>query len=126
MTVWIVALEWNQPPCEVTGDPGLVGAYWTQADAERVAAATRRQWDAAGEQVYEYSMREGRYCIACGVADTVADHHCEDQGESFCDQCGAELSEVGTCDNDHDEWTIDVHVRELTVEGTPPTEEART
>jgi hypothetical protein len=117
--VYIVSLEWNAPPAEVTGDPGLVGAYARKAQADRAAEVERQRLDKEGQQVYAYSMRAGRYCGACGEDDRVPGAHalCSDTSEpEFCDRCGAEYTEIGTCDNDHDEWTIDVHVSELEVQ----------
>lgn len=54
-------------------------------------------------------MREGRYCASCGDETR---HECTYVGEHFCDYCGAELNGHGTCDNDHDDWDVDVHVTE--------------
>lgn len=41
---------------------------------------------------------------------------CGNDNPLWCDGCGAELKEDGTCDNDHDEWDIDVHVTEHEVQ----------
>lgn len=116
MEVWIVSLEWNHPPSEVTGDTGIVDVF-VGSGAEQAARKRQRQEQESfdeHEQVYEYSMAPGRYCIACGELKAV----CLGQGcpnidpesaEEFCDHCGAELNRFNSCDNDHDEWSIDVH-----------------
>lgn len=98
MTVWVVIIEWNQPPSEVTGDPGLVGVYATQASAEAAKLAEQKRFDAEGQMVYQYTNHAGSHCGACGDPTD-----------------GAELKDTGSCDNDHDEWDIDVHVREAQV-----------
>ncbi len=114
-TIWIVSLEWNDPPSEVTGDTGIVAVFDNKADADACAAAERAHMESECElSVYNYSMREGRFCGWCGE-DDAPDHNCErpDIDEPvYCDHCGAELTETGSCDNDHDEWDIDVHVTE--------------
>lgn len=119
MTVYVVSLEWNHPPSEVTGDSGIEGVYATRALAEAAAATTRRQFEQDGSTVYRFSMAEGRYCAICGELRAVeADPYlqagcsCDEGDEEFCDQCGAELTDHKTCHNDHDEWDIDVHVTE--------------
>lgn len=121
MTVWIVSLEWNFPPSEVTGDTGIVGVFLTETAARQSQRETQEEFDQQGSAVYGYSYESGRYCIACGEQGTkgAADHACQNafpaDAEEFCDQCGAELGVNNTCDNDHDEWDIDVHCTEHTV-----------
>lgn len=115
--LWIVSLEWNTPPSEVTGDTGIVGLYATEAGALAAAAAERANYDQQGQQVYQYSQIQGAYCSTCGEANprdaagrpqqqpcSVGDE------DKWCDHCGAELTDSGSCNNDHDEWDIDVHV----------------
>ena len=113
MTVWVVSYEWNTtPPSEWTGDTGIVGVFETKDLAERAAMEARTEQHDAGRTVYQFSMREGRVCSTCG--DEEPAHVCPnpDGDDAFCDQCGAELKDTGSCDNDHDEWDLDVHVTE--------------
>lgn len=60
-TVWVVVLEWNQPPAEATGDPGLVGVYHSKESADRAADAERKRFDAQGQFVYPSGK-----CMVCG------------------------------------------------------------
>lgn len=113
MQVWIVSLEWNHPPSEVTGDTGIVDVF-VGPGAEQAARQRQRQEQESfdeHEQVYDYSMAPGRYCIACGELTAVC--HCLKSAEAFCDHCGAELNRFNSCDNDHDEWSIDVHCHQF-------------
>lgn len=118
MTVYVVSLEWNFPPSEVTGDSGIVGVFATQALADAAAVKERREFEQNGDKVFGFTMAEGRYCGICGelrALNTDPDvQGCScDEGEAVCcDQCGADLNERGSCDVDHDEWDIDVHVTE--------------
>lgn len=118
MTVWIVSLEWNQPPSEVTGDTGIVGVFATEGQAQKAAAAERLEREQDGSTVYEFSMLAGRHCVSCGeqnVQDDGTPHKCANPDGSdnvFCDYCGAECHANGGCDNDHDNWDIDVHCTE--------------
>lgn len=120
-SVWIVSLEWNFPPSEVTGDTGIVKVF-AGPDAARLARACQQQeqadLDADGRLVYQFSIKPNRYCIGCGeeAEQHAGGHECANpDAEDFCDQCGAELKESGSCDNDHDEWEIDVHCHEFPV-----------
>lgn len=117
MTVWIVSLEWNQPPSEVTGDTGICGVFTTKEAAEAAAAAERKEYDEDGDSVYQFSMRDDHYCGWCGE-ETCQCHDREYDDAEFCTACGAELKDTGSCDNDHDEWDIDVHVTEHEVKET--------
>lgn len=116
--VWVVIIEWNDPPSEVTGDPGLVGVYATEAGAKAAQLSEQQRFDSEGSNVDGFTMRDGRYCSVCGE-DTGDPTHTHDHGPDaeaeFCDCCGAELTAVGSCDNDHDEWDVDIHVRETEV-----------
>lgn len=114
-SVWVVSLEWNRAPSEVTGDTGIVGVYATEAAARFAQEATRCEFDNDGQCVYQYTMREGRYCSSCGEKPEHSDLGCTHADPTFCDQCGAELKATGDCDNDHDEWDIDVHCTEMVV-----------
>lgn len=114
--VWIVSLEWNQPPSEVTGDTGIVGVFEHEGAARQATDAAKAEWEDAGYTVWQFTNREGRYCIGCGEPHRTngKEHTCtaSPDAENFCDYCGAELKENGGCDNDHDEWDIDVHCTE--------------
>jgi len=116
MTVWTVSLEYNdRAPSDVTGDTGILGVYLRQEDAEAAGLAERQQRHDDGQLVWQYSTVPGRYCGACGqeANEPGAHEHCDQEGaDAFCDMCGAENKETGSCDNDHDEWDIDVHVTE--------------
>jgi hypothetical protein len=122
MTVWIVSLEWNQPKSEVTGDTGIVGVFVDEDTARVAQQAERAELAEAGEVVYQYSIGDGVYCAACGERELDArgfQHWCEcdpDTEAEFCVQCGAELNDRLSCDNDHAEWDVDVHCTEHTVE----------
>lgn len=120
MKVWIVSLEWNQPPSEVTGDTGIVGVFADEAKALACRAETQAELEKEGSDIYEYSMWQGRYCSTCGKdlrGWTEPVHVCDPNGaDAFCDHCGAELTANGTCDNDHDTWDIDVHCTEHEVQ----------
>lgn len=120
MKVWIVSHEWNQPPSEVTGDTGIVGVFADEGPAIKAAHAERLELEKNGETVYQFSMLAGRHCLACGQQNMVdgTPHDCDEspETEDFCDYCGAALKEDGTCDNDHDDWTIDVHCTEHEVQ----------
>ena len=125
MYVWVVILEWNQPPSEVTGDPGLVGVYYDAKSARLARLEQQKAFDEQGQTVYEYTNAPGRYCCHCGELD--AEHEdklCpyakDDEDGDFCSYCGAELKDTGSCDNDHDAWDIDVHIRKVKPEGTNP------
>lgn len=116
--VWIVSLEWNQPPSEVTGDTGIVGVFANEATAQAAGHAERFQLDAEGTSVYQFSMCAGRYCSTCGQETEQLGscvHECtapDEDDDAFCDHCGAETNDRGSCDNNHDEWDVDVHVTE--------------
>lgn len=120
MSVWIVSVEWNFPALEVTGAPGICGVYSTSEAAEIRAAAERKSYDEDGQQVHAFSMADGRYCGACG--ELTKECHCSGAAErtAFCHQCGAETNANESCDNDHDEWDIDVHVTEHQINGAGP------
>lgn len=125
MSVFVVTIEWERPSSEVTGDPGICGVFLTRSAADLDAYAERKSYDEAGETVANYSMVEGRYCGNCGeqIKYSPVTKVCQCSGageESFCDCCGAELNDNGECDNDHDEWTIDIHVTECEVRGIGP------
>jgi hypothetical protein len=116
--VYVVSVEWNEPPSEVTGDPGIVCVCANEALANEARHAERLSLDSQGHSVYELSNTPGRYCAFCGEPNAVnADGtfaECK-APENFadaewCDCCGAELNHVDECDNDHDEWDVDVHV----------------
>jgi hypothetical protein len=49
-------------------------------------------------------MYNQRFCCTCGE-ETNAAHVCEysDREPQWCEDCGAELTDIGTCLNDHDE-----------------------
>ncbi len=123
--VWIVSLEWNQPPSEVTGDTGIVDVFFNEDDALKCQLAT--QWEHDERQmVYEFSQVAGRHCVSCGeiaVDEKGVEHTCKNEladhedREEFCDYCGAECHANGGCDNDHDNWDIDVHCCEYDVQG---------
>lgn len=123
MTVYIVSLEWNDPPSEVTGETGILGVYATREAAAAAALAERQTLEAEERTVYNFTYHEHRYCAGCGAenAATVdgftpcpeAEQHDEFH---WCEYCGAELTERETCENDHDEWDIDVHVSEHEVQ----------
>lgn len=121
-SVWIVSLEWNQPPSEVTGDTGVVDVFTNEAAARTCQLATQREHDEDGQTVYEFSMVAGRHCVNCGYQDVQDDgtkHVCVNADETseglFCAYCAAECHANGGCDNDHDDWDIDVHCREYSV-----------
>ncbi len=122
--VWIVSVEWNQPPSEVTGDTGIVGVFADEAKAKIAAATERRNYDDNGTEVFNYSYEDGSYCGECGEACDRSDDGAllpckrkhEDTPYQWCEQCGAELTETGSCNNDHDEWEIDIHVTEHTIQ----------
>jgi hypothetical protein len=115
MKVWIVSLEWNHPPSEVTGDSGIVDVFDNEAAARTCQLATKREFETNGDDVYEFSYVAGRYCSGCGL-DAPGEHTCEyPDSEEFCDHCGAELNANDSCDNDHDAWDIDIHCREYDV-----------
>jgi len=120
MTVWVVSLEWNQAPSDVTGDTGIVGVYATEAAADAARRAEQERLHAADEQVYGYSTGEDCYCPRCGVRWGTGAHRerdCNPDGEeTYCSECGDELGAEG-CDREHDEWTIDVHCTEMIVQG---------
>lgn len=127
MKVWIVSLEWNTPPSEVTGDTGIVGVYAEEADAQLAGSAERARLHREGQNVYQYSQAAGAWCSGCGqetprtplgeplACPNEADHDVAD----WCQYCGAECTDSGDCNNDHDEWDIDVHVTEHEVHGVP-------
>lgn len=120
-TVFVVSIEWNDPPSEVTGDTGVVAVRATQTSAEAVAMDERRKLEDEGRAVYDYSQVAGRYCAACGfdTYECAADHECnepDDEAQNFCDHCGAETNSRESCDNDHDAWDVDVHVSEHEVQ----------
>lgn len=119
MKVWIVSLEWNRPTSELTGDTGIEGVFAEEGPAQVFALKTRRTLEADGRNVYEFSMLAGRHCIGCGELNTVdgKPHVCTaPEKDDFCDQCGAELTDNSTCDNDHEEWDVDVHCTEHEVQ----------
>lgn len=118
MKVWIVSLEYNdRAPSEVTGETGILGVFVNEADARALQAAEQAELHEDYQIVYQYSHEPGRYCIACG--EEAAGHVCKnafpEDAEEFCDLCGAEFGNNNTCDNDHDEWDIDVHCTEFEV-----------
>lgn len=118
--VWVVMVEWNIAPSEVTGDPGLVGVYSTAAKAEAAAQAERVDYNEQGQTVHNFTNAPDSHCIGCGQRTEqpgTGVHECSNpDAEEFCGHCGAELKETGSCDNDHDEWDIDLHVREVEIE----------
>jgi hypothetical protein len=118
--VWVVSLEWNQPPSEMVGDTGIEGVYAEEGPAQTFAHATRLKLEEDGHDVYEFSMLAGRHCIGCGDVNMKdgKPHVCkaEPDNEDYCDHCGAELTDNGTCDNNHDEWDVDVHCAEHEVQ----------
>jgi hypothetical protein len=124
MNVWIVSLEWNRPPSEVTGDTGIVGVFADEDSARVAQHAERAELDEAGEVVYQYSIGDGVFCVACGereIDERGIAHTCTalpDHPEEFCAQCGAELNDRLSCDNDHAEWDIDVHCTAYEVKTT--------
>ncbi len=124
MKIWIVSLEWNRPPSEVTGDTGIVGVYATEALARASQRETQREFDEDGDQVYRYSMGGDLYCTGCGERATDKEgkpHVCQSGFvDEFCSDCGAELNDNDSCDNDHDDWDIDVHCTEHTIKGETP------
>lgn len=93
MIVWIVSLEWNDPPSEVCGDTGIVGVYATEAAAQAAATVERRRIIMEdGQRVYGF----------CGHGDGIMTvEACDESGEA--------------CDDDHDAWDLDVHVTQHTV-----------
>jgi hypothetical protein len=120
MVVYIVSLEWNDPPSEVTGDTGIVGVFATKAAADAAAVAERQRWSADERvDVYQYDNIEGAFCELCGEPaprdeagkpTSCQRQHGPDDAIEWCDYCGAELCDSGDCHNDHDDWYIDVHV----------------
>jgi len=121
-TVWVVSLEWNDPPSEVTGETGIVGVFATEAAARVAATAEKRERHDDGQTVWQFSMAPDSHCIACGEAmGPLAVHVCKNafpkDAEEFCDRCGAELGNHNSCDNDHDAWDIDVHVTAHEIKG---------
>lgn len=100
MKVYIVSLEWNEPPSESTGDPGIVGVFFSRVAAEAAATEERRKL-VTDEGLHVYG-----YCL-----------HGDADGELIpTGQCEAEDRE---CNTDHDEWDIDVHITAHTVQGDP-------
>lgn len=115
--VWVVSLEWNQPTSEQTGDPGVEGLFFDEQAARDFAHETRADLHTKGHAVINYSHEPGSYCALCGEeqrhATPKAPHRCtvpSEADDAFCDCCGAELTDNGSCDNDHDDWDVDVHV----------------
>jgi len=134
MKVWVVNLEWNEPPSEVAGDPGIIGVYATREGAENADRLERARLHADGYIVYQYSYADEAHCVLCGEEAPR-----NDKGEPmdcpcpmddspdvrFCGNCGAELNDRGECDADHDAWDVDVHgnafdVLELPAPADPP------
>lgn len=94
------------------------GTERPQAEARKCQRVTQDEHDER-QNVYEYSMVAGRHCGMCGehaVQDDGTPHVCANGDKAtdvgFCDHCGAELMDNDTCDNDHDEWAVDVHCTE--------------
>lgn len=121
MTVWIVSLEWNQPPSEVTGDTGICGVFTEEAAALACRAETQAEFENEGSDVYAYSMWQGRYCETCGKdlrGWTEPVHVCAPSPKTpYCTTCGSERTGPDdTCDKDHDLWDIDVHCTEHEVQ----------
>lgn len=124
--VWIVSTEWNIAPSEVTGETGIIGVFATERAAQLAGAKERAEYDAGGQTVYNYSQDEYAYCAWCGEAckrDELGKPQecpCEKANDpgayDFCHHCGAELTDSKDCNNDHDEWDIDIHVTEHTVQ----------
>lgn len=113
--VFVVSQEWNKPPSEVCGDPPIVGVFATEASAIAARLKECQSLEDDGYDVSGYSFEPERFCAACGEESTGEDgkpHECANpDGENkWCDCCGAELKATGDCDEDHDEWDIDVHV----------------
>ena len=59
MTVWIVSLEWNFPPSEVTGETGIVSVHGSEESARKAQRAEQEQLHAEGRKVYQFSPAEG-------------------------------------------------------------------
>lgn len=136
MNVFIVSLEWNDPPSEVTGDTGIEGVFIDKASADARAHSERVTLERDDNRVvYNFTNRAGRYCAWCGTeqaydvaSDSFSACTCgagPDDQETYCDHCCAELTDTESCLNDHDEWEVDVHVTEHHVVGTTPEEVAR-
>jgi hypothetical protein len=52
--VWIVSLEWNFPPSEVTGDTGVVSVHQTKDGAIAARKAEQQRLHEEGQKVYNF------------------------------------------------------------------------
>lgn len=121
MTVFSVSLEWNDPPSEICGDPPCVGVCATREGAETRRLVECKALDEDGYTVHDFSIVAGRTCGACGEHEQDENgnpHTCANPKGPvmWCDWCGTKLNRRGSCDEDHDEWDVDVHVTEHQLE----------